>query len=296
MKIAIHGRNFKDEIKPFVQSMFDTLAQNNVEIQISEPYHQFLAEVGVRHSATIFYNSQKDLFEADFLLSLGGDGTLLDAVTHVGEREIPILGVNTGRLGFLATISPDKIQEGLAGVFAGNYTLDQRTLVSIEATLNNQPLDIFNGTNFGLNELGIMKTDTSSMIMVRAYLNGEFLNTYWADGLIISTATGSTGYNLSVGGPLVMPSSDIFVIAPMSPHNLNVRPLVVSTDVILDFEIESRSSNCLISLDARSKVVHSNVKIRMKREKFKANIIKLTDTDFLNTLRSKLNWGFDVRN
>ena len=141
-----------------------------------------------------------------------------------------------------------------------------------------------------------MKTDTSSMIMVRAYLNGEFLNTYWADGLIIATATGSTGYNLSVGGPLVIPTSDIFVISPMSPHNLNVRPLVVSTDSVMSFEIESRSNNCLISLDARSKVVDSNIKISMKREQFKANLIRLSDTNFLNTLRSKLNWGFDVRN
>lgn len=296
MKIAIHGRNFKEETKPFVQSMFDTLAQKNIEIQISESYQQFLSEVGVTYTSSSFYSNQSNLFDADAVFSLGGDGTLLDAVTHVGDREIPILGINTGRLGFLATVSPDKIQEGLTEIFAGNYSLDQRTLVSISSSLNGEPLDIFNGINFGLNELGIMKTDSSSMIMVRAYLNGEFLNTYWADGLIIATATGSTGYNLSVGGPLVMPSSDIFVIAPMSPHNLNVRPLVVSTDVVLDFEIESRSSNCLISLDARSKVVHSNVKIRMEREKFKANIIKLSGTNFLNTLRSKLNWGFDVRN
>lgn len=296
MKIAIHGRNFKEETKPFVQSMFDTLAQKNIEIQISESYQQFLSEVGVTHTSNLSYTNKTDLFDAKFVLSLGGDGTLLDAVTHVGDREIPILGINTGRLGFLATVSPDKIQEGLTEVLAENYSLDQRTLVSISSSLNGEPLDIFNGINFGLNELGIMKTDSSSMIMVRAYLNGEFLNTYWADGLIIATATGSTGYNLSVGGPLVMPSSDIFVIAPMSPHNLNVRPLVVSTDVVLDFEIESRSSNCLISLDARSKVVHSNVKIRMEREKFKANIIKLSGTNFLNTLRSKLNWGFDVRN
>jgi NAD+ kinase len=296
MKIAIHGRNFKEETKPFVQLMFDTLAQKNIELQISESYRQFLSEVGIIHSSNSFYTDKANLFDANVVLSLGGDGTLLDAVTHVGDREIPILGINTGRLGFLATVSPDKIEEGLTEVFAENYTLDQRTLVSISSTLNGEPLDIFNGINFGLNELGIMKTDSSSMIMVRAYLNGEFLNTYWADGLIIATATGSTGYNLSVGGPLVMPSSDIFVIAPMSPHNLNVRPLVVSTDVVLDFEIESRSSNCLISLDARSKVVHSNVKIRMEREKFKANIIKLSGTNFLNTLRSKLNWGFDVRN
>jgi len=296
MKIAIHGRNFKDEIKPFVQQMFDFLAQKGVEIQISEVYQQFLTEIGVNHHATQFYSSQDDLFDANLVLSLGGDGTLLDAVTHVSKRETPILGINTGRLGFLATVSPDKITESLNEIFASHYTLDPRTLVSVETRLNNEPIDIFNGINFGLNELGIMKTDTSSMIMLKAYLNGEFLNTYWADGLIIATATGSTGYNLSVGGPLVMPSSDIFVISPMSPHNLNVRPLVVSTDVILDFEVESRSNSCLISLDARSKVIDSNVKIRMKREAFKANIIKLSDSNFLNTLRSKLNWGFDARN
>ena len=296
MKIAIHGRNFKDETKPFVQAMFDTLAEKNIELQISTSYQEFLNEIGITHSVTNFYTTQADLFEAKFILSLGGDGTLLDAVTQVGDRETPILGINTGRLGFLATVSPDKIQESLAEVLAGNYSLDARTLVSIEARLNDEPLDIFNGLNFGLNELGIMKTDTSSMIVVKAYLDGEFLNAYWADGLIIATATGSTGYNLSVGGPLVMPTSDIFVIAPMSPHNLNVRPLVISTDSTLDFEVESRSNNCLISLDARSKVVDSNVKIKMHRERFVANIIKLSDTNFLNTLRSKLNWGFDVRN
>ncbi len=296
MKIAIHGRNFKDETKPFVQAMFDTLAEKNIELQISESYQEFLNEIGITHSATNFYSTKEDLFDANFVLSLGGDGTLLDAVTQVGDRETPILGINTGRLGFLATVSPDKIQESLAEVFAGNYSLDARTLVSIEARLNEEPLDIFNGLNFGLNELGIMKTDTSSMIVVKAYLDGQFLNAYWADGLIIATATGSTGYNLSVGGPLVMPTSDIFLIAPMSPHNLNVRPLVISTDSTLDFEVESRSNNCLISLDARSKVVDSNVKIKMHREKFVANIIKLSDTNFLNTLRSKLNWGFDIRN
>jgi NAD+ kinase len=296
MKIAIHGRIFKEETKPYVQAMFDSFVHENIELQISESYWGVLSEVGIKHSATSSYTDKNNIFEADFVLSLGGDGTLLDAVTHVGNRETPILGINTGRLGFLATVSPDKIQESLREVFTGNYTLDKRTLVSINTTLNGEVLDIFSGTNFGLNELGIMKTDTSSMIMVRAYLNGEFLNTYWADGLIIATATGSTGYNLSVGGPLVIPTSDIFVIAPMSPHNLNVRPLVVSTDSVLYFEVESRSNNCLISLDARSKVVDSNIKITMQREKFKANIIKLSDTNFLNTLRSKLNWGFDVRN
>jgi NAD+ kinase len=276
--------------------MFDTLEAKGVSLQISESYHKFLQEKGIVYNSSSIYASQKDLAGAQFVFSLGGDGTLLDAVTHVGDYEIPILGINTGRLGFLATISPDKIQESLDELFNEQYSLDKRTLVSISTQLNGKPIDIFDGLNFGLNELGIMKTDTSSMIVVKAYLNGEYLNAYWADGLIIATATGSTGYNLSVGGPLVMPSSDIFVIAPMSPHNLNVRPLVVTTDSILDFEVESRSANYLISLDARSKVVDGNVKIRMEREKFKANLVKLSNINFLNTLRSKLNWGLDIRN
>ncbi len=296
MKIAIHGRNFSEAVKPFVQAMFDSLATRQASIQISETYHQFLSEMGVVHHAQTCYSSPSNLQEADLVLSLGGDGTLLDAVTYIGAKEVPILGINTGRLGFLATISPDCIQESLNEVFAQRYTIDKRTLVSIQATLNGQPLDLFDGLNFGLNELGIMKTDTSSMIVVKAYLNGEYLNAYWADGLIISTPTGSTGYNLSVGGPLVMPTSDIFVIAPMSPHNLNVRPLVITTDSVLDFEVESRSANYLVSLDARSKVVDGNVKIRMERSKFKANLVKLAENNFLNTLRSKLNWGLDIRN
>ncbi len=296
MKIAIHGRNFNEDTKPFIQAMFKELERIGAEVQLQASYSSFLSEAGITYNAASFYTNHTDLQDIDLVLSLGGDGTLLDVVTHVGAKQTPILGINTGRLGFLATISPEKISESLTEVFAGNYSIDKRTLVGIEAHLNDKPMDIFGGVNFGLNELGIMKTDTSSMIVVKAYLNGQYLNAYWADGVIISTATGSTGYNLSVGGPLVMPGSDIFVVAPMSPHNLNVRPLVITTDSILDFEIESRSSNYLISLDSRSKVVDSNVKIRLKRENFQAHIIKLSNTNFLNTLRSKLNWGLDIRN
>ena len=296
MKIAIHGRNFNEDTKPFIQAMFKELERIGAEVQLQASYSNFLSEAGITYNAASFYTNHTDLQDIDLVLSLGGDGTLLDVVTHVGAKQTPILGINTGRLGFLATISPEKISESLMEVFAGNYSIDKRTLVGIEARLNDKPMDIFGGVNFGLNELGIMKTDTSSMIVVKAYLNGQYLNAYWADGVIISTATGSTGYNLSVGGPLVMPGSDIFVVAPMSPHNLNVRPLVITTDSILDFEIESRSSNYLISLDSRSKVVDSNVKIRLKRETFQAHIIKLSNTNFLNTLRSKLNWGLDIRN
>ncbi|MBP6385239.1 MAG: NAD kinase [Pseudarcicella sp.] len=296
MKIAIHGRNFNEKAKPFIQGMIHELEQLGTEIIFSESYLKELNEMNISHQSSAQYSQKSGFINADLLFSLGGDGTLLEAVTHTGPNQTPILGINTGRLGFLATVSPDKIIESLQEIFAHNYSIEKRTLVGIETMLNEQKVDLFEGINFGLNELGIMKTDTSSMIVVKAYLNGEYLNAYWADGLIISTATGSTGYCMSVGGPLVLPSSDIFVIAPMSPHNLNVRPLVVSDNVTLSFEIESRSHNCLISLDSRSKVVDSKMKITMTKENFKAHLIKMPETNFLDTLRSKLNWGLDVRN
>ncbi len=296
MRIAIHGRNFSEVAKPFIQAMIDELEQTGVEIIFSDTYLVQLQEMNISSRSNAHYSLKLGFIHADLMFSLGGDGTLLEAVTHTGPNQTPILGINTGRLGFLATVSPDKITESLQQIFKKTYTIEERTLVGIATTLNEEKVDLFDGINFGLNELGIMKTDTSSMIVVKAYLNGQYLNAYWADGLIISTATGSTGYCMSVGGPLVLPSSDIFVIAPMSPHNLNVRPLVVSDNVSLSFEIESRSHNCLISLDSRSKVVDSKMKISMHKENFKAHLIKMPETNFLDTLRSKLNWGLDVRN
>jgi NAD+ kinase len=291
MKIAIHGRPFNDAAKPYIQSMFDELHSREVQMQISAVYNSILNESGINTYCNASYETGNELINADFMLSLGGDGTLLDSLTHIGAKEIPILGINMGRLGFLATVSPENIIVELAMLFQGKFEIENRTLVSIASNI-----DIFNGINFGLNELGIMKTDTSSMIVIKAYLNNEFLNSYWADGLIVSTPTGSTGYNLSVGGPVVTPGSDIFVISPMSPHNLNVRPLVVSDNSELRFEVESRSNNFLVSLDSRSKVVDDNTIITLKKEKFKARLLKIRGSDFLDTLRSKLNWGLDVRN
>jgi NAD+ kinase len=291
MKIAIHGRAFNEVAKPYIQSMFDELKSRNAELQISSTYAQVLHEAGINTYSENTFSSAVDYQTADFALSLGGDGTLLDSLTFIGEKETPILGINTGRLGFLATVSPENLIVELALLFQGKYEIEKRTLVSIDSNI-----DIFNGINFGLNELGIMKTDTSSMIVIKSYLNDQFLNSYWADGLIVSTPTGSTGYNISVGGPVVMPGADIFVISPMSPHNLNVRPLVVSDNSVLRFEVESRSKSYLVSLDSRSKVVDDNTIITLKKEKFQACLLKLRGNDFLDTLRSKLNWGLDVRN
>lgn len=291
MKIAIHGRTLPEQARPFVQSMFDTLAARGIEVQLSEIYRRTLDEMSVTHNSQSTYHTPNDLFDADFAFSLGGDGTLLDVVSQVGEREIPIVGINIGRLGFLATVSPGGIQFMLHALMHQKFTIDERSLVSVDADA-----DIFDGIPFGLNDFTITRTQSSSMITVHTYLDGEFLNSYWADGIIVCTPSGSTGYSLSCGGPVLLPHTNNFIITPISPHNLNVRPMVIMDSCKLSFEVESRSGNFLVSLDARSATVDAATKLHVQRERFSAKLVKLSDDNFLNTLRSKLNWGFDVRN
>ncbi|MGA0558938.1 NAD kinase [Larkinella sp. VNQ87] len=294
MKIAIHGRNVVELATPFIQSMFDELARRQIEVQLSEVYRSFLDSAGIAHHSTQTYTSHLDICDADFAFSLGGDGTLLDVLTHAGPRNIPIVGINIGRLGFLTTISPqnpDALQQLLQALTIGAYRLDERTLVNLQSEE-----DLFDGVPFGLNDVTITKTETSSMITVHTYLNGDFLNSYWADGLIISTATGSTGYSLSCGGPLLLPHNSNFIVTPISPHNLNVRPMVVPDSAQLTFDVESRSKTFLVSVDSRFRTVDTGTRLGVRKEKFTARLVKMSDDTFLNTLRSKLNWGFDIRN
>ncbi|MDX2301862.1 MAG: NAD kinase [Microscillaceae bacterium] len=291
MKIAIHGRTFKNEFRHFIMEMFEELTERGAEIQVSDAFYDFVQQSGIKHNIISVYSHKKDIFDANFLFSLGGDGTLLESVTHVGEKQIPILGVNMGRLGFLATTSPADIRATIRNIYQGYYKVEERVLVSVDSDW-----DIFDGINFGLNEFTITKRDTSSMIVVHTYIDGEYLNSYWADGLIVATPTGSTGYSLSCGGPVVLPQSNNFIIAPVSPHNLNVRPLVVSDDSVISFGIEGRSKNFLVSLDSRSKVIDATAQIAIRKEKFKARLVKMYEDNFLNTLRKKLNWGLDIRN
>jgi NAD+ kinase len=227
----------------------------------------------------------------DFIISIGGDGTLLDTVCLVGERQVPILGINTGRLGFLATVAKNDIEAAIKKLFDGAYSVESRSLVSVSSDI-----PLFNGFNFGLNEFTIHKRDTSSMITVHTYIDGKYLNSYWADGLIVATPTGSTGYSLSCGGPLISPNARNFVITPVSPHNLNVRPIIVSDESEMSFRIEGRSEKFLISLDSRSTPIDATVKLHVKKAEFSANLVKFEDYNFFDTLRQKLNWGFDMRN
>jgi NAD+ kinase len=291
MKIAIHGRNFNESARPFIEAMFSELASREIEVQLSKNFRVFLDENHIQHHTSLVYERQADLYDARLIVSMGGDGTLLETITHVGSRQIPVIGINVGRLGFLATVSPDRISDMITALDSGQFRIDERTLVAVES--NN---DVFDGINFGLNDFTITKTDTSSMITVHTYLDDEFLNSYWADGLIISTPTGSTGYSLSCGGPVLVPHSQNFIVTPISPHNLNVRPLVVEDTAVIRLEVKSRSNNFLISLDARSRVVDGNTRLTIRKADFRARLIKMLDDSFLNTLRSKLSWGLDMRN
>jgi NAD+ kinase len=291
MKIAIHGRNFREEARPYVQELFRILAEKKADLQLSEQFGSFLQRNGVDTNQIKRFSHQRHIFDADFMISIGGDGTLLETVSYVGPRQTPILGINTGRLGFLATTSPQQAREAVNSLYNNYFVLEERSLIHLETDR-----ELFDGNNFGLNEFTITKRDTASMIVVHTYIDGEYLNSYWADGLIVATPTGSTGYSLSCGGPVVLPQSGNFIISPVSPHNLNVRPLVVSDNSVISFEIQGRSKNYLISLDSRSRVVDAGIQLAVRKESFKARLVQLDGANFLQTLRNKLNWGLDVRN
>jgi NAD+ kinase len=291
MKIALHGRTFSEAAKPFIQKMFDELYLRNIEVVLSQVFREFLDQQGVQHYSKTFFQTGVDLPAIRLIVSIGGDGTLLETVAIVGAKQIGVIGINVGRLGFLATVAPERISELIRALEAGQYKIDERSLVEIES---NAP--IFQGINFGLNDFAITKTDSSSMITVHSYINGEFLNSYWADGLVISTPTGSTGYSLSCGGPVLMPNSKNFIVTPISPHNLNVRPLVVEDSAVLSFEVKSRSKNFMLSLDSRSEIVDESTKIVLRKASFVARLVKMNDDRFFDTLRSKLSWGLDMRN
>jgi NAD+ kinase len=261
------------------------------EIVVSTSFIKSLREIGLDLDGVGSFNEITGLDQTDFVISVGGDGTLLETVSYVGSHEIPIVAINTGRLGFLATISKEMIPQAVKSLYSNEFSFEYRTLVRV-----NSDRDIFNGKNFGLNDFTILKKDTSAMITVHAYIDGEYLNSYWADGLIVSTPTGSTGYSLSCGGPVVFPQSNNFIITPVSPHNLTVRPMVVSDNSVISFEIEGRSKNFLVSLDTRSYTVDASVQMAVCKENFKAKLVKLDGYNFLDTLRMKLNWGYDARN
>jgi NAD+ kinase len=289
MRIGIHGRDFQQKSSRYIERMLTWLTKHKAEIYVSPKFQKHFKSK--RHFDVKVFDPGDDLNYLDFFISLGGDGTLLESVTYVGKNETPILGVNTGRLGVLATISRDEMEKAIDNLFKGNYSIDERTMLRLVSDPK-----LFSGLNFALNDFTIMKKDTSSMITVHVSVDGELLNSYWADGVIVSTPTGSTGYSLSCGGPLVFPESESFVVTPVSPHNLTARPIVVSDRSELTFKIEGRSKKFLVSLDSRFETVDESVKLKIKKERFKAQLVQFPGQHYFKTLRQKLNWGLDIRN
>jgi NAD+ kinase len=291
MRVAVHGKEFNRQSAPFILRIFETLMSFKAELYVSTKFSQHLKPTLFQKIRYKTYEPGTSLKNIQVFISIGGDGTLLESVTHIGKNEIPVLGINTGRLGFLATIGKDETERALSKVMEGAYSLDKRAALRLET---NVPL--FDGLNFALNDFTVVKKDTSSMITIHTYIDGEFLNSYWADGIIVSTPTGSTGYSLSCGGPLIFPRSGNFVITPVSPHNLTVRPIVVSDSSEITFQIEGRSKKFLVSLDSRIASVDSSAKLKVKKADFKVNLIQLEGQHYFKTLRQKLNWGLDIRN
>jgi len=289
MKIAIHGKEFNRVVAPVIARIFEILVQQKATLYVSSKFSQFLKPPLPKEFNV--YNPGDPLSDIQLFISIGGDGTLLESVTHIGRREIPILGINTGRLGFLATISKADTEEALKKFLEGSFTLDKRALLKLETNK-----DIFGALNFALNDFTVVKKDSSAMITIHTYIDGEFLNSYWADGIIVATPTGSTGYSLSCGGPLIFPRSGNFVITPVSPHNLTVRPIVVSDASEIIFQVEGRSRRFLASLDSRVASVDSAVKLKVTKADFKVNLVQLEGNHYFKTLRQKLNWGLDIRN
>lgn len=278
---------------PYVQALFDALAEQGIVAYVNRPYLEQL-------KGQVIFKTNIGSFEGyldfkvrkfDFVITLGGDGTILAAALVVRGMQVPILGINLGRLGFLATVSKESIREAVEMVVKGQYSLSERQTLHLES---DPPL--FGDEPFALNDFTILKRDTSSMITIHTFVNGTYLNTYWADGLVVATPTGSTGYSLSCGGPIVFPDSNNLVLTPVAPHNLNVRPLIISDTATVSFEVEGRAENFLCTLDSRHAIITTYNKIAVRRGDFPIRIVQLHDDSFLDTMRNKLTWGVDLRN
>ncbi|MFP5042232.1 NAD kinase [Parasediminibacterium sp. JCM 36343] len=292
MRVALYSRGLDHEQEAPLLILLEELAKHKVDVLV---FRSLLSQYNLPSALlenVVPFDGYEDLDSGiDCFITLGGDGTILDATTIVREKRIPLLGINFGRLGFLANISKDELAVAVDAIVNRTFIPDKRSLIHLDASV-----PLFGDSPFALNEFAIHKRDTAPMIKIHTYLNGEFLNTFWADGLIVSTPTGSTGYSMSCTGPIVFPDSRNFVITPVAPHNLNVRSIVVADTSIISFEIESRVDQFICALDARREIVDKNIQLAVRKETFDANLIKLSENTFLSTLREKLTWGMDKRN
>ena len=293
MKIAIYSRGIENNQQDDMELLLEELHAHKIEAVISQNFfNQIYSSVKFAGKYSTFASADDLDDSIDSMISLGGDGTLLDTVTLVKDKGIPVLGINYGRLGFLANIGKEDLHLAIKALVERTYVLDKRSLIHLESNV----MPLFDNIPYALNEFSIQKKDSSSMIKIHAYLNGEFLNTYWADGLIVATPTGSTGYSLSCNGPVVFPDCNSFVITPIAPHNLNIRPIIVPDNTIVSFDVEGRTDSYICTLDSRRQVVPKEAQLAIKKESFQISLIRLNEDNFLQTLRNKLSWGLDKRN
>ncbi|MBN3036459.1 MAG: NAD kinase [Bacteroidales bacterium] len=292
MRIALFGKVVADDHFHYIQLLTDRLEEEGIGLMV---YRRFYEAIRNR----IRFQEEPELFgehfevrgRADFLLSFGGDGTLLDTITLVRDSGIPIMGINLGRMGFLSSIPKEQIELSVSHLLAGNYHLDQRSLIRLES-----PGNLFGDVNYALNDITLLRKEPGSMLTIKVHINGEYLNDYWADGLIVATPTGSTAYSLSAGGPILMPDARSFVITPIANHNLTVRPIVIPDTGIISIRVNGRHREYNLGLDSRSVAVPAHTELTLCKEQFQINLLQMKDEYFFRTIRNKLLWGLDVRN
>ena len=289
LRFALFGNVFQTKKSASIQKVLACLSKRGAEVLVDQEYYQFLTE-----DQKLDVNAEKvfadDDFDADIVISMGGDGTFLKAASRVRQKMIPILGINMGRLGFLADISPNDIEKCLDAIYEEDYSIENRALIQV--TTDGEPLE---GYNCALNDVAILKRDTASMISIRASINGDYLTTYQADGLVISSPTGSTAYSLSNGGPIIVPGTKVFSMTAVAPHSMNIRPIVLADSSEITLTVESRSHNFLIAIDGRSEKCKEGTKLTLRRAPYDVKVVKRSDQRYFNTLREKMMWGVDVR-
>jgi NAD+ kinase len=292
MRVAIYGRKVNKQIAEYFIKLLEILEEFGWKPVIEEELnHQLIQKAGISENYEIFRDHKDFHSGLDLVISMGGDGTFLKTVSYIRNSGVPIMGINTGRLGFLANISKDAMYETLAQVKNKEYEFQLRSLLRVHTEE-----DLFGSDNFALNELTLHKKDTSSMITIHASLDNKYLNTYWADGLIVATPTGSTAYSLSCGGPIITPGCQVHILNPIAPHNLNVRPMVVPDHLPISLEVEGRDRTYLLSLDGNSKSIRQGEQVVIRKAEFMINVVKFEDNNFLDTIRNKMLWGIDTRN
>lgn len=291
MKVALFGKAFTDDRFNYLQLLINKLQTEGVSMIIADEFYKFIESRVVFNSPVSTFNKQTDLAgEIDFLISVGGDGTMLDAITYIGDSGIPVLGINLGRMGFLSAINKEDIDEAIDALVQGNFRIDKRSLIRLETKEK-----LFGTCNYGLNELTVNKKDTGTMILVYVYVNNTLLNAYWGDGIIIATPTGSTAYSLSCNGPILAPDSENFVITPIATHNLTVRPVVIPDKSEIMVRVEGRMSQFLVGLDSRYETIDATTEMIVRKEKFHINLVQRLNDNFFTTIRQKLMWGRDIR-